>query len=108
MPLVLVTWTHILSTLAVIIPLLLWFCLKSSFMIVDFFLKYRYLLSLLLLLCIPKESFLTLMDTPFLQYMSLPSLYLLVVDSTLNPLQCVRLTWMPSCDNYLMITELNF
>ena len=86
------TWTHILSTLTVVIPPLLWILLTSFLILVALlFLQYRSFLSLPPFMWIPLKSFLGLVDHPFLQYTSFPVMPFLVLGSNLKPIQSVRL-----------------
>ena len=102
--LLLVTWTHILTTLTVMIHPLLCIPSKSFLMITDIIsIQYRSLLGLPPWLCIPLTSLLTLLDPPFLQYTPLTGLPLIVVNSTIDPLQNVRIMCMPSCYKWLML-----
>ena len=89
------------------ISMLLFISFTSLLMIVDTpFLQYRYPLIMPPLLFIPLMSFFMLVYPPFLQYMSLLGLWLPVVNSTLDPLQSVRLLWPPHFSKWLMITAL--
>ena len=85
-------WTHDFCELTVMIPPLLWIPLMIFLMILYIpFIQYNSIYSLPPLLWIPLTSFLKIFYIPFLQYMSLSDIPFVIVNSTLIPLQYIRL-----------------